>query len=166
MDGPAGVTGWTTVGTYANSTLTTVVYEKALAAGDVGSSATFTSTSYDHASANLAVYSGVSASSPIGSFAESLDTATPTHKTPTITATAGEWVLSVWADRSTATRTYSLPATVKSRDVAPDSGTLTMQSAIADSNGSVSAGSYGGLTATTDSKTDRSVNWTIALNPA
>src|SRR5581483_5466202 len=120
----------------------------------------------DHAALTITVYSGVNASNPVGTFAQALDTKASSHVTPSVTAASGNWVVSFWADRSTATRTYTVPSSVTTRDTSPDSGTLTMQSVVADSNGAVSAGSYGGITATTDASTDRSVAWTITLNAA
>ena len=52
-----------------------------LAAADIGASVTFAQTAYDHASLNLAVYSGVNATTPITTFTNALDTAKSTHTT-------------------------------------------------------------------------------------
>ena len=71
--GPAGVTGWTKVGSYANGTLGTTLWEKSLASGDVGHPVTFTSATASHASADVAVYSGVDATTPVAGFTEYLD---------------------------------------------------------------------------------------------
>ena len=79
------------------------------------------------------------------------------------TSGAGDWVVSFWADRSTATRTYNLPSGVVSRASSTDSGTLTDQAVIADSGAPV-AGPTGNLTATTDAATNRSIAWTLILN--
>jgi hypothetical protein len=81
-------------------------------------------------------------------------------------ASAGDWVVSYWGDRSTATRTWTTPGTVTVRDASTDTGGVTNQAVIADSNGSVGDGSYGGITATTDANTDRATMWTIVLNAA
>ena len=116
-----------------------------------------------HASVNLAVYSGVSTTNPIVGSAQAGDIARTTHTTPAITAAGGNWVVSFWSGRSTATRTWSTPAGVSTRDASTDAGSLTIQAVIADSGGAVSAGPYGGLTATTDANTDRSAMWTIEL---
>jgi hypothetical protein len=160
---PAGVTGWTQVGSYTNTSLVTTVWVKALAAGDPGATVSFTNSSFSHASVNLAVYSGVSATNPVVTSAQAKDSAAATHTTPTITAAGGNWVVSFWSDRSTATRTWTTPAAVSTRDASTDTGSLTVQAVIADSGGAVSAGPYGALTATTDANTDRAAMWTIEL---
>jgi PKD repeat protein len=161
--GPSG-SGWTQAGTFANSTLTTTVWTKTLGAGDLGGTVAFTSTAYHHASINLAVYSGVDTANPIAAAAQSLDSAKTSHVSPTATAGAGDLVVSFWAGRATATRTWTTPAAVTLRNASADTGTLTVQAVISDSNAPVPAGSYGGLTATTDGTIDRAVSWTIVLN--
>jgi PKD repeat protein len=160
---PTGVTGWTQVGSYTNGSLVTTVWVKALAAGEPGATVRFTTSAATHASVNLAVYSGVSTTSPIVGSTQAGDISRTTHTTPAITAAGGNWVVSFWSGRSTATRTWSSPAGVSTRDASTDAGSLTIQAVIADSGGAVSAGPYGGLTATTDANNDRSAMWTIEL---
>ena len=91
---PTGVTGWTQVGSYTNGTLVTTAWVKALAAGDPGATVRFTSSAASHASANVAVYSGVSTTNPVVTSAQAGDAARTTHTTPTITAAGGNWVVS------------------------------------------------------------------------
>ena len=164
--GPTGVTGWTQIGTFTSGTLITTAWSKVLAAGDVGGTVRFDNAAYGHASVNLAVYSGVDTANPIAAFTQAGDAATANHVTPSATAGSGDWVVSYWADRSTATRTWTAPGSVTARDVSTDTANPTMQALVADSNGPVAAGSYGGLTATTDANTDRAGMWTIVLNAA
>ena len=52
---------------------------------------------------------------------------------------------------------------MSTRDSSTDTGTPDRPGVIADSGGATSAGTYGGLTATTDANTDRSAMWTIEL---
>jgi PKD repeat protein len=166
--GPSGVTGWTSVGTYANGSLTTTVWSKALVAGDPGSAVKFTSATASHASLEVAVYSGVDASNPIARTANALDTSASSHTAPAINAAAGDWVVSFWGDRSATTRSWTVPSSVAQRDASTDvaSGGLTVQAVVADSGGSVSSGNYPAVTATTDANTDRTAMWTIELKAA
>jgi PKD repeat protein len=166
--GPSGVTGWTSVGTYANGSLTTTVWSKALVAGDPGSAVKFTSATASHASLEVAVYSGVAASNPIARTANALDTSASSHTAPAINAAAGDWVVSFWGDRSATTRSWTVPSSVAQRDASTDvaSGGLTVQAVVADSGGSVSSGNYPAVTATTDANTDRTAMWTIELKAA
>ncbi len=161
--GPTGVTGWDTVGSYANGSLTTTVYSKALAASDPSSQVTFTTGAVHHAALDVAVYSGVNSTNPVGPVTQAQDTSSASHTTPAAQSGAGDWAISFWADRSTATRTYTLPAGVVGRASSDDSGTLTDQAVVADSGAPV-AGPTGSLTATTDAATSRSIAWTLILN--
>jgi hypothetical protein len=161
--GPTGVTGWTSVGSYPNGSLTTTVYSKSLTASDPGANVTFTTSAVHHAALDVAVYSGVSQSNPVGPVTQAQDTSSASHTTPTAQSGAGDWVVSFWADRSTATRTYTLPAGVVSRASSTDSGSLTDQAVVADSGAPV-AGPAGNLTATTDAATNKSIAWTLILN--
>jgi PKD repeat protein len=162
--GPSGVTGWTQVGSnFTNGGLTTTVWTKQLSAGDVGANVQFSSPNFSHAAVEVAVYSGVSG---VGNTATAQDTNASSHTTAAINASAGSWVVSLWSDRSTATRTWATPGSVSQRDASPDSGNLTIQGVVADSGGSVSSGTYPGVTATTDANTDRTAMWTIELDAA
>ena len=165
--GPTGVTGWTQVGSnFTNGGLTTTVWEKQLAAGDAGSNVQFTSSTFTHASVDVAVYSGVNAVTPVGNTATAQDTSASNHTTASVNAAGGSWVVSMWADRSTATRTWTVPGSVTQRDASTDTGALTFQAVVADTNGPVSAGATPTVTATTDANTDRTAMWTIELDSA
>ena len=87
---PTGVTGWTQVGSYTNGSLVTTVWVKALAAGEPGATVRFTTSAATHASVNLAVYSGVSTTSPIVGSTQAGDISRTTHTTPAITAAGGQ----------------------------------------------------------------------------
>jgi PKD repeat protein len=163
--GPSGVSGWTAVGTYTTGTVTTSVWTKTVAAGDPGASVQFTSSAFSHASADVLVYSGV-ATPAVAAVAQSGDASQTSHLTPMATAGAGDWVVSFWGDRSTATVGWTAPAGTTMRDSSTDTGTLTVQALVADSGGPVPAGSYGGLTATSAPATSRTAMWTIVLNAA
>jgi hypothetical protein len=156
--------GWTQIDTSTGGSLVSKVWVRTATASDPGSTVQVTSGAYSHASLNLAVYSGVSSANPITAVAHSGDTNTSTHVTPTLTASSGDWLVSIWTDRSIATRTWTVPGAT--RDASTDSGSLTVQAAVSDSNGPVSAGTKGGLTGTTDASTGASVMFSIALNAA
>jgi PKD repeat protein len=162
--GPTGVTGWTQVGSnFTSGGLTTTVWSKQLTAGNVGANVQFTSASFSHASVNVAVYSGVSG---VGTTATAQDANVSSHTTASVNASAGSWVVSMWSDRSTATRTWNTPGSVSQRDASTDSGNLTFQAVVADSGSPVSAGATPTVTATTDANTDRAAMWTIELDAA
>jgi hypothetical protein len=88
------------------------------------------------------------------------------HTTPTVAAAAGDWALSYWADKTSATTGFTLPAGVASRKAACGTSTGHVCSVLADSDGPVPAGTYGGLTATADSSSGNATMWTILLRQA
>ena len=165
--GPTGVTGWTQVGTFANGSLTTTVWRKTVAPGDSGAEVRVDTTVYTHASLNLVVYSGVDTADPIAAATQVGETSRSTHVTPTVATSAGNWVVSYWAERSSTTTDWTAPADVQVRDESSDTNTaLRVSALLSDSGGPVGPGSYGGLSATTDGTSDRAVMWSIALNAA
>jgi PKD repeat protein len=159
--------GWTPVGsTLTNSTIKSQAWVKTVAAGDPGSKITLTTPTASKAVMELGVYSGVSPSTPVDTSAAVGDNGGISHTTPTVNPTAGDWVVSLWTDKSAAVSLWTAPAGVTQRDAAYDTGTSARYSAmLADSGGPVAGGAYGGLTATTDSSSDKAIMWTIALKP-
>jgi len=159
--------GWTQAGTtLTNATIASSVWTRQVAAGDPGSKVTFTSPTNAKAVVSLAVYDGVSDSHPIDVMAGSADAGGTSHTTPSVAATAGDWVASWWTDKSAAVSAWTAPSGVTQRDASYDTGTSgRFSSLVADSGGPVAAGSYGGLTATTDTSSDKAIMWTIALQP-
>ena len=113
----------------------------------------------------MAVYSGVNQTTPVRMQSAAGDTNSTSHQTPEATANLGDWVVSFWSDRSTATRTYTAPSSVQVRSASADSGSLTVQSLVADSNGPVAQGLNGKITAVSDAAATAS-EWTILLQPA
>ena len=73
------------------------------------------------------------------------------HTTPTVDVAAGDWAVSYWADKSSATTAFTLPDDVTQRQTTCGTSTGRICSVLADSDGAVSAGTYGGLTATSNS---------------
>jgi hypothetical protein len=114
---------------------------------------------------DVAVYSGVDASTPVTGFAHSGDASGTSHTTPTTTAGAGDFVVSLWSSRAGATVTWTAPGGLTARDSSTDSGSLTLQALVADANGPSSAGTVGGATATTDASV-LAAKWTVVLNAA
>ena len=164
---PTGVSGLTSVDTFTNAGVVTTVYKKALAAGDVGATVSISAATAAKAVLTAGVYANVSAASPAaGGEAHAADTATTSHVSPTVTAQSGDVVLSYWADKSSATSTWTAPASVTARDTAIDNGSGRFGGLLADSGTGVSAGTYGGLTATTDAQSSQGNMVTIALSPS
>ena len=166
--GPTGISGLTQLDTITNSTLKSTVWEKTLTAADLGDTATVSIPSSGKSVLSMAVYSGVQAGSPIAQgIAHAGDSAVSNHVSPTVQALNQDVVVSYWADKSTGTSSWTAPAGTTTRDTAIDNGTTNRFGAlIADSGSPVSAGTYGGLTATTNAASDKADMFTISLSPS
>ncbi|KRF13769.1 hypothetical protein ASG90_13090 [Nocardioides sp. Soil797] len=158
--------GWTEVDTYANASLTTTVWRKTATAADVGSKVTMDANSWTHSSLNVLVYRGVDDTNPLVDFAHSSSTNTTAHTAPNVTAGDGDWVVSIWGERSGQTTAWTAPSTLTQRDVTSDSGSLTVTSLAADSDGPVAAGTFSGSTAETDVSVARGIAWSLVLRAA
>jgi PKD repeat protein len=161
--GPAGVTGWTQLDSFDNSSVTSTVWQKTAASSDAGAVLRFTSASFSKGVLELVVYRGASNAAPV--LAHSADSGQAVHVTPTISAPASATVVSLWSDKSTATSSWSAPVSVTTRDTAIGTGDGRYGALVADSGGPVTGGTYGNLTATADAVGTRGAMWTIALSP-
>jgi hypothetical protein len=158
------VTGWTQLDTFTNGSTTSTAWVKTLATGDPGKQVRFTAATAHKAVLDVAVYSGVAAATPVN--ARVGDAGRIAHTTPTVTAPAGSWVLSMWTDKSETTTSWTAPASVTTRDTALGTGSGRFSALIADSGGPVAAGSNGGLTASTNAASSYADLWTVVLAPA
>jgi PKD repeat protein len=167
---PTGTTGWTLIDTAQSGTTTgmvTTVYTKVASATDASGgrvvrvpldlAAKYTMT--------VAAYSGDMLAPRFMKASETV--ARANHTTPTTLvdedAAAGDWALSYWADRSSTTTAFTLPGGVTQREAACGPTTGRVCSVLADSDGGVQAGPYGGLTATADSAQSAATMWTMLL---
>ncbi|GAA3551493.1 PKD domain-containing protein [Nocardioides daeguensis] len=161
---PPAPAGWTQVGApVATNALTTVVWQKVAAADDAGRNVTvaFGATAVK-ATLTVLAYSGTDPARPVAAVAGAAEaTATTAHRSPVVT-TPGNWVVTVWADRSSATTTFAEPAgsTVRQRLIGAGGGHADQL--VADTGGPVAAGQYGDQVATTDAAA-KGTSVTIAL---
>ncbi len=146
------------------------VWWRAATATDHGTTVTVGhGTGIAHGTINLVAYAGVSATSPINTYNLIYNGTNPVTVTTTPTvnvSTAGTWIASYWACKSTSVTTYTAQASQTTRVSTSDSGGGHINSVIADSATGVPASTYGGYTATSDQLHTGEVAWTIALNPA
>lgn len=162
---PATPAGWTPVSSKTATGMTSHVWTKQATASDIGGSVTTSMSASTKTTLTLAAYRGVSATDPLAAVASSTDGATTQHTSPTVTAPGGGWVVQLWSDKSTATTSWTAPGGVSVRGTSYGTGAGHTAALLADSGGPVSAGTYGGQVATTDSSSARAIAWTIALSP-
>jgi PKD repeat protein len=158
---PTGVTGWTLVDTVTSGTMLTAVYTKSAAASDAGKTARVPLDVAAKYTMTLAAYSGDMLAPQVVKSAETVNRTA--HVTPTVQGHAGDWALSYWADKSSATTDFSLPAEVTEREAICSANAGHICSVLADSGGPISDGPYGGLTATADASSAVATMWTVIL---
>ena len=161
--------GWTFLGERLSATDTrTRLYSKVAGPADAGAVVSVTYAATSKIDLSLSAYSGTDATTPVGAFASAAETVSRvTHTAPTVTVPViGSWVISFWADKSSATTTWTAPAgqVPRIQSVGTSSGRIT--SLEADSGAPVSAGTWVGQTATADAASAKATMWTVVLNPA
>ncbi|MCR1782611.1 PKD domain-containing protein [Nocardioides carbamazepini] len=162
---PAAPVGWTQVGSPATTdALTTVVWQRVAAPDDAGRNVTVSlGATAVKASLVVLVYSGTSASGPVAAMAGSGESAATTaHHSPTVT-TPGDWVVTVWSDRSSTTTAFVEPAGSTMRQRLIGAGGGHVDTLVADTGGPVAAGQYGDQVATTDAAA-KGTSVTVALH--
>ncbi len=165
---PTTPAGWTLVGSRQSSTDTrTYLFSKAASVDDGGTTQTVVFSGTTKGAMTLVAYSGTAAN-PIESFASAAETTTrTTHTTPGGTVpVAGEWVVSYWADKSTATTAWTLPAGQSLRTTGIGTGPGHITAVASDFGGPQLVGATPGRTATANAGSAKATMWTVVLKAA
>ncbi|CAM3679135.1 PKD domain-containing protein [Nocardioides zeicaulis] len=160
-DPSSGVTGWTLADSVTSGTMRTFVWTRTAAAGDAGKTVRFAMDAAAKYTLTLATYSGDMLAPQVVGAAETVVRAG--HTTPTVQAGAGDWAVSYWADKSSATTGFALPGGVTQRQAICGSNAGRICSVLGDSGGPLPDGPFGGLTATADGTSGAATAWTILL---
>jgi PKD repeat protein len=161
--GVTGPAGWTSVGTQDSSSMTTRVWTKTATAADAGSNATVGLGATAKTTLSLAAYSGVDTTDPFVAVGSRAYASTNQHTTPQVVSGQPAWLVSFWADKSSATTAWTAPAGVAVREDAYTTLSGRVTSLLADSAAPQAAGTLGGLTATTNQTSSRGAAWSLAL---
>ncbi|UYM06545.1 PKD domain-containing protein [Solicola gregarius] len=161
---PVAPAGWTPVADETFGNMAGFVWTKTATASDAGASQQWTLSGSPKATLTIGAYGGADSADPIGDATVANASSTASHTTPSATAGTGDWVLSYWADRSSSTTAWSSPGSVAARESAYGAAGGRITSRLADSDGPVASGQVGGVTATTDASSPRSMSWTIVLH--
>ena len=156
--------GWARVDQAATSGMTTVMWTRTATAGQGGATVTVTTSGAVRDALVLSAYRDAEvAPGQLDVVNETVNRAN--HTTPVRTAPAGSWVLSFWADKTAATTAWVAPGGQTVRQTGAGSGAGHMSWLMTDSNGAVTAGPAGGLTATANSATVQATMATVVLEP-
>ena len=160
--------GWTRIDRSATTGIQTVVWSKVATAADAAGAVSVTLGGTVKTSLTVAAWSGTSATTPVASVTDAVDTTAKTaHTTPAATvATPGSWVVSYWADKSSSTTAWTAPAGQSVRNVSIGASTGRITSLLTDGGGVTPPGPAGGLTATTDLAGTKATMLTLVLSPA
>lgn len=163
---PTGVTGWTTVGERKTNGSHTVVWSKAAASGDAGTTVSVAVGAWTKGALTVAAYRGTGTGDVlVRSWNSAAETdRTTTHTTPTISGLPGTRLVSYWGEKSSGTTSWSVPgspANVNVRSQTFGSGGGRVASLLADSSSAV--GTAGGVPATTDYASRQATMWSLLL---
>jgi PKD repeat protein len=164
---PTGVTGWTQVNSLSGNTVQSVLWRKTATATDAGAIVRVPLSTTAKISAQVLAYSGSTAANPVSAAAGALETVTrAAHTTPTVTvAAAGSYLVSYWADKTTDTTSWTLPAGLTTRNTTLGTGSGHLASISADAGTGAGVGTAGGLTATANSANSKAVMWSVVIAP-
>jgi PKD repeat protein len=167
VSAPSG-SGWQLLTSKTAGSLITKVWQKVAEPSDAGSTVTFTSSGTIKLNVVLLAYRGTSSSAPVSAFAVASETVSrTTHTTPTVGATTdGSRVVSLWADKSSATTDITPPAGQSQRYEGCTDGSGRLCTLITDSGPATSGSVVGGLTATANAASASDTMWTLVLQPA
>jgi PKD repeat protein len=157
--------GWTEVDQVVDTQTRTVVWQRVATSALPGSAVTVQLDVQAKMSLMVAAYGGTSATAPVDGHATSAETSTTAaHTTPTLdTAAAGGWLLSYWADVTTATTAWTTPAGQSVRATAIGTGGGHPSAVLTDLGGPLTPGTVGGYTATADATSSKATMVTLVL---
>ena len=163
---PTVPTGWTRLDHVMDSTMQSDVWWRVANSSDAGASVPITANLITKMDAQLLAYSGTR-SPPVLVHSAAVEPGyTAAHRTPTVSVpSTGAWLVSYWADKSSAGSGWSEPAGTVRRLQSVGTGSGRITSLSTDSGSPVPIGTSGGLTATSSTSSDMATMWTIALTP-
>lgn len=157
--------GWTRLDSLSAGTMSTVAWTRVVQPGDPGSAVTVPLDGGAKLTLTLAAYTGTAPGSV--PFADSTFVASATtRRTPVVAASLGDWVVSYWADKSSATTAWTATGGVTPRRAACNADGGRVCSLLADSGTGLPPGPYGNVAASTDVASDQATMWSFVLHPS
>ncbi|MBM7520157.1 PKD domain-containing protein [Nocardioides nitrophenolicus] len=158
--------GWTQLADVVTGSQRTLLWRRVATASDAGTPVGPQLSGYAKVALQLAAYAGASRTTPVALVATRGDPAnTVDHPTPAVAVTgAGRWLVSYWADKSSATTDWRPPPGVTVRDETIGTSGGHVDALLADGGGPAPEGAAPALTATTDAAS-RATTITVVLQP-
>jgi len=157
--------GWTPVRTVQSANgITTKLWQRVAGAGEPAT-VTVTLSAAFKTDLLLTAYRGTAPTGPVvaahDGVAETVTTGA--HVTPLLASAPEGWVVSYWADNSSATTAWTEPAGQIVRSTSYGIGGGRICSLATDSGAPVAAGDQGGLTGTANGLSSKATMWTVVL---
>ena len=161
VTGPAG---WTPLQAGSPSGITGRLWTRTATATDAGTTVRVTASARLKADVTVAAYRSVGGVAPTALRFDT--TSARAHTTPAVTLPdAGGWLVSYWADKSSATTGWTVPSGQQVRSGSTGSGGGHVTAVLADPAAAVT-GTGGGLTALADAAGGRAAMFSVVLTPA
>ncbi|MGP4989627.1 PKD domain-containing protein [Glutamicibacter ardleyensis] len=155
--------GWEQRAQAQTASMQGAMFSRVATAVDAGGTVTFNSSVYARGSLVLSVYRDAQVSS--ASFIMEPETAaSSSHTTPEASAMTGDWYLSYWSDKTSATTGWQIPSSQQTRETGAGTGGGHLSWMLADSGAAVSAGIVGGVEGNATSSTANAVMGTVVLS--
>jgi glucose/arabinose dehydrogenase len=159
--------GWVDRGRRVDQTMQSRVWSRVATVADADASITLRSSAKARLVGQVLAYRGVHTTSPFSQVVSAAEPVfTAQHRTPAATGSPGAWVISIWADKSSGTTSWTLPPGVVQRTYRGTVGTGRVTSVVADSGGPAVGSRVGELAATASTASGRATMWTMVLSPA
>lgn len=160
---PPAPSGWTLVRSEAiGSALAAATFTKQAVASDLGSTLTITQPAPRRSTAQLLVYRGFSG---VAASQVSTDSGMATHQAPSINVLQGDYVVSLFAERSTQTTAWTAGPGQVARGSVLGTAATRLSTFASDGDAPRSAGTDPGATATVNAPSLKGINMSLVLRP-
>ena len=165
---PSGLSGWQQLGQVDVNGMRTLVWWKTAQTGDANRSVSVVLSAIAKADLTLVAYDGTDPSVPIAAWKSAGETQSrPDHTTPSVESSAdGAWVVSYWADKTSATTTWMPPVGDTVRRMGLNTGSGRVTTLLSDDATAHTPGPLSGRAATADAPAAKATMWTVVLRPA
>ncbi|WP_341926709.1 PKD domain-containing protein [Nocardioides psychrotolerans] len=161
---PAAPAGWTALDNVSASGVIGRSWSRTATAADAGSTITITTSGLAKSDLGVQVYRGSGGASQVTAHAAAVDSVSgTTHRAPTVTAGAGDWVVTQWIAKSSVDTSWATPAGTVRRSGTTGTGGGRLTSLGVDGGTGVAAGTAGGTTASSSVAVSRTVMFTTAI---
>ncbi|MEV7431806.1 PKD domain-containing protein [Nocardioides sp. NPDC092400] len=158
--------GWTLLQSRDGDGIRGRAWTRTATAGDAGSTVTVTGSALAKSVLAVSAYRSTGAASVVASAIGGRDASGTSHATPAAAVTqAGSWLVSAWAEKSSSTLAWTLPAGTTARTTAAGTGSGKISGVVGDSAGPVAVGAPTARTATTDVAASRTSLLSVVVAP-